>query len=230
VFWTGSSILPHLHHSTLALRRALSLTDCATFAAVGGIIYITEGGIHMDFGKLGQNEKLAAIGAIAAIVGPILATAGFGFGAGGLTLLLALAMLAIVFLPQLSPQTQLPGSKGSLMVIVGGIAAVSAALALLSSIGYLGLFGSNIFSVLGWLIGIGGGLLMGWAGWQEFQSEGGQLKLGTTSGPAAAAPPQSSAPSAPSEPVSTPPAPPASDASVATDSSADAAGEQRPPA
>lgn len=188
----------------------------------------------MDFGKLGQNEKLAAIGAIAAIVGPILASAGFGFGAGGLTLLLALAMLAIVFLPQLSPQTQLPGSKGSLMVIVGGIAAVSAGLALLSSIGYLGFFGSNLVSVLGWLIGIGGGLLMGWAGWQEFQSEGGELKLGTTSGPAASAPPPSSAPSAPSEPMSTPPPPPASDAgqsaAAPADSAADAVDENRPPA
>ena len=185
----------------------------------------------MDFGKLGQNEKLAAIGAIAAIVGPILATAGFGFGAGGLTLLLALAMLAIVFLPQLSPQTQLPGSKGSLMVIVGGIAAISAALALLSSIGYLGLFGSNIVSVLGWLIGIGGGLLMGWAGWQEFQSEGGQLKLGATGGPAASAPPPSSAPSAPSEPVSTPPPPAAPPSAAPTaDTMGDAGDENRPPA
>lgn len=142
----------------------------------------------MNFSKLGPNEKLAAIGAIASIVGPILATYGFGFGAGGLTLILALAMLAIVFLPQFSPGTQLPGSKGSLMVIVGGIAAASAALALLGSIGYLGYFGSNLLSVLGWLIGIGGGLLMGWAGWQEFQSEGGKLQLGS-SGAAAPRPP-----------------------------------------
>lgn len=139
----------------------------------------------MNFGKLGQNEKLAAIGALASIIGPILATAGFGFGAGGLTLILALAMLAIIFLPQFSPQTQLPGSKGSLMVIVGGIAAVSAGLALLSSIGWLTYFGSNLFSVLGWLVGIGGGLLMGWAGWQEFQAEGGKLQFGAPGGTAA---------------------------------------------
>ena len=107
----------------------------------------------MDFGKLNANEKLAAYGAIASVVGPILATIGFGFGVGMLTLLLALAMLAIVFMPQWSPQTQLPGSKGSLMLVVGGIAAVSAALALLSTLGYLGLFASNILFVLGWLIG-----------------------------------------------------------------------------
>jgi hypothetical protein len=164
----------------------------------------------MDFSKLTQNEKLAVYGAIAAIVGPILSSAGFGFGAGGLTLLLAIAMLVIVFLPQFSPQTTLPGSKGSLMVIVGGVAAVSAALALISSIGWLGLFGTNIIFVLGWLIGIGGGLLMGWAGWQEFQSEGGKLQLGTTGTAATptSAPPAETTESAPAQPAA-PAEPPA---------------------
>ena len=133
----------------------------------------------MDFSKLDQNEKWAVYGAIAAIVGPILASIGFGVGVGWLTLILALAMLAIVFMPQLSPQTTLPGSKGSLMVIVGGIAAVSAGLALLGSIGLLAFFGSDILFVVGWLLGIAGGLLMGWAGWREFQEEGGKLQLGS---------------------------------------------------
>ena len=139
----------------------------------------------MDFSKLSQNEKLAVYGAAASIIGPVVAS-GLGFGAGFLTLLLAVAMLAVVFLPQLSPTTTLPGSKGSLMVVIGGIAAASAALALLSSIGWLGFFGSNLVFVLGWLVGIAGGLLMGWAGWQEFQAEGGKLQLGsaTTTGSA----------------------------------------------
>ncbi|MCC6618241.1 MAG: hypothetical protein IT341_04280 [Chloroflexi bacterium] len=163
----------------------------------------------MNFSKLSSNEKQAAIGAIASVVGPILATYGFGFGAGGLTLILALAMLAIVFLPQFAPGTQLPGSKGSLMVIVGGIAAASAALALLGSIGYLAYFGSNLISVLGWLVGIGGGLLMGWAGWQEFQSEGGKLQLGSSG---ASAPPPPPAPyQAPAASSAPPPAAPPAD-------------------
>jgi hypothetical protein len=139
----------------------------------------------MDFSKLGQNEKLAVYGAIASIVGPVLSSMGFGFGVGWLTLILAIAMLAIVFLPQFSPQATLPGSKGSLMLVVGGIAAVSAALALLTSFGLLGFFGSNIVFVVGWHLGIVGGLLMGWAGWQEFQAEGGKFQLGTASTPAA---------------------------------------------
>lgn len=141
----------------------------------------------MDLSKLNQNEKLAVYGAIASIVGPVLASMGFGFGVGWLTLLLAIGMLAVVFLPQLSPQTTLPGSKGSLMVVIGGIAAVSAALALLGSLGWLGFFGTNLVFVLGWLLGIAGGLLMGWAGWQEFQAEGGKFQLGATSTTAPAA-------------------------------------------
>ena len=49
--------------------------------------------------------------------------------------LAALAVLVVVFLPQLSPSTSLPGSKGSLMVICGGIAAV---IMVLATIGVLG--------------------------------------------------------------------------------------------
>jgi hypothetical protein len=197
---------------------------------------------HVNFGKLNSNEKLAVYGAIASVVGPILATVGFGFGVGWLTLILALAMLAIVFMPQLSPQTQLPGSKGSLMLVVGGIAAVSAALALLSSLGWLGLFGANIVWVLGWLIGIAGGLLMGWAGWQELQAEGGKFQIGTaapgsappagTSTSAPAAPPPSEPappppPAATSAPTSTAPTPPAA-ADVAEDMDAEEDGRTTP--
>ena len=186
----------------------------------------------MDFSKLSQNEKLAVYGAIASVIGPILATAGFGFGVGIFTLLLALAMLAIVFLPQWSPQSTLPGSKGSLMVLVGGVAAVSAALALIGSIGYLSLFGSNVLFVLGWLVGIAGGLLMGWAGWQEFQAEGGKFQLGTPASSSSAAPAASNAEPAPVTPA---PAVPPADASAAPPAPTSAAPppsdpEQRPPA
>jgi hypothetical protein len=181
----------------------------------------------MDFSKLNQNEKLAVYGAIASVVGPILATAGFGFGVGFFTLLLALAMLAIVFLPQWSPQTTLPGSKGSLMVIVGGIAALSAAFALIGSIGYLSAFGSNVVFVIGWLIGIAGGLLMGWAGWQEFQAEGGKLQIGT---PAGATPPPTPPASTGSSPEAAPaPLPPAAAPPPAAPASGEAAQAGPPP-
>lgn len=185
----------------------------------------------MDFSKLNQNEKLAVYGAIASVVGPLLATAGFGVGVGFFTLLLALAMLAIVFLPQWSPQTTLPGSKGSLMVIVGGIAALSAAFALIGSIGYLSAFGSNLVFVIGWLIGIAGGLLMGWAGWQEFQAEGGKLQIGSPTGatPSTAAPPVDHPAPSPEATAPAPP-PPAPGPTGSADSSETELGGDAPPA
>ncbi|TMB56754.1 MAG: hypothetical protein E6J47_04295 [Chloroflexi bacterium] len=151
----------------------------------------------MDFAKLSSNEKLAVYGAVAAIIGAFLS---FG-GGGSFGILTGLAMLVIIFLPQFSPSTRLPGSKGSLMLVVGGLAALGALLALLAWLPYLGLFG-GVF--IGLLIGIAGQLLMGWAAWREFQSEGGKFNLGMASSASAPSPPAQSAP-----PPMTPPPPPA---------------------
>lgn len=149
----------------------------------------------MDFSKLSSNDKLAVYGAAAAIVGAFLS---FG-GAGSFGLLTGIAMLIIVFLPQVSPSTKLPGSKGSLMLIVGGLAALAALAALLALISYGFLVGAW---VIGLILSIVGGLLMGWASWQEFQAEGGKFTIGTVS---TTAPP---APSTPAEPMAPPPPPP----------------------
>lgn len=147
----------------------------------------------MDLSKLSSNEKLAAIGAVAAIVGAFLS---FG-GGGSFGVLTGIAMLIVIFLPQFSPNTKLPGSKGSLMLIVGGVAGIGALLALLAWLPYLGLFG-GVF--IGLLVSIVGGLLMGWASWREFQSEGGKFNVGMAS----SAPP---APPAPPAPTYSPPPP-----------------------
>jgi hypothetical protein len=146
----------------------------------------------MDMTKLDSNEKLAVYGSAIAIVGAIVAQVASPYGAGGLWLsfLLALAMLAIVFLPQWSPQTRLPGSKGSLMLVVGGIAGVGALLGLLAILGalaVLAVYGGLWF--IGILLGIVGGLMMGWAGWQEFQAEGGKFQIGGTGGSSTPPPP-----------------------------------------
>jgi hypothetical protein len=155
----------------------------------------------MDFSKLSSNEKLASIGAVVAIVGGVI---GFG-GAGSFGFLAAILMLVIVFLPQFSPSTTLPGSKGSLMVIVGGFAGIGALFALLAILPYLGSFGGALGGgwFFGLLAGIVGGLLMGWAGWKEFQAEGGKFNLGTTSGGSGGA----TTPPAPPAPPTAPPPP-----------------------
>ena len=146
----------------------------------------------MDLGKLNSNERLAFWGAVLSIIGTILTmVSAYGFGAGGLwlTFLLAIAMIVILFLPTWSPQTSLPGSKGTLMLIVGGIAGIGALLGLLALIPALSLLGLVPLFTIGLLIGIVGGLMMGWAGWQEFQSEGGKFQLGGATGGGTTAPP-----------------------------------------
>jgi hypothetical protein len=156
----------------------------------------------MDFSKLSSNDKQAVIGAGLAIVGALLA---FG-GGGSFGLLTGILMLVIVFLPQFSPNTTLPGSKGSLMLIVGGVSAIGALFALLGILTFIGaiggLYGGTWF--IGLLLSTAGGLLMGWASWKEFQAEGGKFNVGTASAapPPPPAPPAAPPPAAPAPPMS----------------------------
>ena len=172
----------------------------------------------MDFSKLDSNEKLAVYGAAAGVVGMVIAS--FLTGIGWLTLLAGLAMLVIIFLPQSSPTTKLPGSKGSLMVLVGGIGAAAGILALLTILTDLG--GALSFwplNTIFLLIGVAGGLLMGWAGWQAFQAEGGKFQVGTSSAatpPAAGTPPSEAPPTAAGTPQATTEAPPPPPPSAST--------------
>ncbi|MEO5987212.1 MAG: hypothetical protein ABIW50_05425 [Candidatus Limnocylindria bacterium] len=163
----------------------------------------------MDFSKLSQNDKLAVYGSAAVIVGGLV-----GVGAAGLGIVAVLAaagMLAVIFLPQMSPETNLPGSKGSLMLLLGAAAGVILVLGLLSIIGAVGLMLQfAALNTLFYLIAVAGGILIAWVGWKEFQAEGGKFQLGTSTAserpavsPAAAAP---AADSAPREPASEPPA------------------------
>ena len=138
----------------------------------------------MDFSKLRQNEKLAVYGSVAVVIGGVI---GYAYGFAILAILAAVAMLAVVFLPQLSAGTALPGSRGSLMLVCGAIAAIILILALL-------LYLNIIFFAFGirdlfFLVAVAGGLLMGWAGWQEFQAEGGKFQLGNATTPAASSTP-----------------------------------------
>jgi hypothetical protein len=179
----------------------------------------------MDLSKLSQNDKLAVYGAAAVIVGALV-----GYGASGLgviALLAAIAMLAIIFLPQMSPSTKLPGSKGSLMLIVGGAAAVVLVLGLLNLLTVLGaLLRFSAIATIFYLIAVVGGVVMAWAGWQELQREGGKWVLGSSgtvgADPAAAAPPATPAaePMVATEPESPAPSAPSAD-TVATDAPPD---------
>jgi predicted lipid-binding transport protein (Tim44 family) len=191
----------------------------------------------MDLSKLNSNERLAFWGAVLSIIGAILTIVGYAGGAGGLwlTFLLAIAMIVILFLPQWSPQTNLPGSKGTLMLIVGGVAALGSLLGLLGLLAFLGLLsiyaGFVLLPLLGLLLGIIGGFMMGWAGWREFQAEGGKFVLGTRGGSTTTAPPPAPpsaaqeapppAPAAPAQPTYQPPPAAPPPATTGTDTETD---------
>lgn len=133
----------------------------------------------MDLSKLSSNEKLMLYGAVAAVIGGIVG------GISGLiwiSVIAGLAMLVVLLLPQLSPQTSLPGSRGSLLVAIGGVGAVAAALALLMILVDIGFwFEFAAVRTIVFLIAVAGALLMGWIAWQEFQAEGGKFQLGSSS-------------------------------------------------
>ena len=131
------------------------------------------------FSKLSASDRMAAIAAIAMVAGGVVAASTYPghWGVVWLGVLLGVGMLAIVFLPQMSPNTKLPGSKGSLMVAVGGLAAILMAFLLLTTLGFT-FTGFDVASLL-FLVAVAGGLAMGWFGWQAFRVEGGKFQIGT---------------------------------------------------
>ena len=182
----------------------------------------------MNFNTLSSNEKLGVYGAIAVIVGMLIASTGlFGFGLGTLALLAAIAMLIVIFLPQMSQGSTLPGSKGTLMLACGIIAAAVLVIALIGVLGSIGLFLGNINGIF-FLIAVVGSLAMAWSGWQELQSEGGSMRFGGTGSPASGGAPRSDTSTAPAAPAAPPPSstPPSSTpaASSWSDTSQPAAG------
>lgn len=135
----------------------------------------------MDLSRLSGNEKLAVYGSIAVIVAGLISSWG---GLRFLSILAAVGMLAVVFLPQLSPSTGLPGTKGTLMAALGIVAAVAAVLTALQWLGAFGLLGWMY--AITFLVALVGSLVMGWAGWQELQAEGGTWRFGSATATGAA--------------------------------------------
>ena len=176
------------------------------------------GGTRIHMGNLTATEKQIA-GAAAVVV--ILSVYALFYAWGGfmfVTLLAGLAALAILFLPQIAPNTKAPGSKGSLLMVSGVLAALFWLLAFLRWLGYI--FGNINLDTILFLVGFAAALYLGWLCWQAFQAEGGKFQfgntdVGTTSGSAAAAGPP---PAEPSAAAATPaPPPPAAAAAPPAD-------------
>ena len=133
----------------------------------------------MDFSKLDQNEKLAVYGSVAVVLAGLISAYG---GLMFLGILAAIGMLIVVFLPQFSTGTSLPGSKGTLMAVLGLVALATALITLLQWLSLLGvLLSAAPLNTIMVLVAIAGAVVMAWAGWQELQREGGQWRFGASS-------------------------------------------------
>jgi len=180
----------------------------------------------MDFSKLNQNDKTAALAsAVLVITGLVAATTYTSYAITWLAILAAVGMLFVVLQPQIAPGVKLPGSKGSLMVVLGGIAGVIMALALLTTLGFI--FVAFGFADILFLAAILAGLTMAWTGWTAFQAEGGKFQIGTSS---AAAAPQTTPAGTETPAAAAPAAPPAAPEPAAVSEPEPAAATEPEPA
>jgi hypothetical protein len=165
----------------------------------------------MDFNKLSANDRIGAIAAAVVVVAGLVAALTYGtYAIAWIAVLAALAMLFVIFQPQIAANASLPGNKGSLMLLTGGIAGVIMVLALLVNIR----FTFNLFGVTDvlYLLTVAAALVMAWVGWQEFQAGGRSFQVGMSassapSGPsatAAAQPPPTTVPPTSPPPPATP--------------------------
>ena len=173
--WFVRRGVPHL------IDQYAAATDIWTRALpVLVIAYVVGGFRALDIHAWSLGKNLVA----SAIVVVVLGIYSFTNNWGGLILvplLAAIGMLLILFAPGVMPNTKLPGSRGSLLLVTGGAAAVLWAISALSWLGWI--FGHlATLDTLLYLVGLVAALAMGWFGWQAFQAEGGKFEVGAPKG------------------------------------------------
>jgi hypothetical protein len=154
--------------------------------------------------KLNPRERLTAWGALIVALSWIVSLAGYGVSAGTVSLLGAIAVLAVLYL-KYSPNQSItwPAPIPTVILGISAIVALLAAIDVLTSLRYLGLFGFGVGLIALILEAIGAALMV-WGAWQEYQL----TKPATTAG----SPPSSLPPaSPPPAPTTTTPPPSASD-------------------
>jgi len=161
-------------------------------------------------GNLTSSERQIAIASGLVVILSLYALFAQWGGFMFVTLLAGLAALVILYLPQIAPNMKAPGSKGSLLMVSGLLAALFWLLAVLYWLNYI--FNNIVsFDVLLFVIGFVASLWLGWLAWSAFQAEGGKFQFGNTdmgTGTAAAAAPPAEAAAAPPPPAAAPPAEP----------------------
>lgn len=149
----------------------------------------------MNFSSLSASDRrlviTAAIAALMALLSFFDPTGDWGTTVG-ISLIAALAAIAVVMWPQLSPNSALPVPRGLSLLVLGAVTAGGFVVAALIYLSYV--FSINLFSIL-FDVGLVASLALLYFAWLEYQAA-----------PKAAAP---AAPAAPATPPSAPPPPPA---------------------
>lgn len=133
----------------------------------------------MDFSELDRTEKTAAMASAVLVVAGLIAAGAYAtYSMTWLAVIAAVGMLFVVLQPQIAAGVTLPGSRGSLMLLLGVAAGVIMVASLLVGLDFVFLrFG---LPDLAFLIALAAGATMAWAGWRQLQAEGGKLQLGAT--------------------------------------------------
>jgi hypothetical protein len=173
--------------------------------------------------RLSANDRLAALSAVVVLVTGLVSVLDDWGAILVLAILAAVGALGVILAPQLAPTARLPGSKGSLLLIAGVVAALSWIVAAVAWLDWIVSRVVDIYTIQ-FLVGLAATALLAWTGWVALSAEGGTLQLGlpTPAGAGGAGmDPPASGPSSPT-PTSSAPVEPAAPPSAERDPHPDA--------
>jgi hypothetical protein len=159
----------------------------------------------MNFSSLSASDRrlviTAAIAALMALLSFFDPTGDWGTTVG-ISLIAALAVIAVVLWPQLSPNSALPVPRGLALLVLAAVTAGGFVIAALVYLSYV--FSINLFSIL-FDIGVLASLALLYFAWLEYQATPKAVAPATPTS-ASASPPPSAPP--PPPPSAEPPGPP----------------------
>jgi hypothetical protein len=131
----------------------------------------------MDRTRAAANERASALaGAAVALTGFLSVVDGWG-AILVLAVLAGLGAVGVVLAPRFAPSARLPGSPGSLLVLLGVVAVLAWIPPLIA---WLDWIVANLVTrgTIQFLVGFVFAVILGRAGWTALQAEGGTLRLG----------------------------------------------------
>ncbi|MEX0710032.1 MAG: hypothetical protein WD116_02385 [Chloroflexota bacterium] len=157
----------------------------------------------MDNSKLNSNDKMALYASFVVVVTGIISITNDWGSLVALAMVGGIGMAVVLLAPSMMPTMRLPGSRGSLLLITGGVAAVAWGISALTWLDWIFRHLAT-FDTLQFLVGLVAALVCGWTGWQAFKAEGGKFNVGTAGAGSAGASPPPAAPPAPPTDASAP--------------------------